>query len=63
LGETGNKTSLRYAVQLLTPSQIVAQTKGKTEITKEDVEEVAALFYDAKASARILQENAKGYIS
>ena len=50
-------------MQLLTPSQIVAQTKGKTEITKEDVEEVAALFYDAKASARILQENAKGYIS
>jgi DNA helicase TIP49 (TBP-interacting protein) len=41
----------------------MAQTKGNTYITKEDVEEVVALFYDAKASAKILQENANGYIS
>lgn len=42
-------------MQLLTPSQILAQTKGKTEITQEEVEEVAALFFDAKTSAKILQ--------
>ena len=34
LGEIGSKTSLRYTVQLLTPCQILAQTKGKSEISK-----------------------------
>jgi RuvB-like protein 1 (pontin 52) len=35
LGEIGNNTSLRYCVQLLTPAYVVANTKGRTEITKE----------------------------
>jgi RuvB-like protein 1 (pontin 52) len=63
LGEVGSNTSLRYCVQLLTPSWVVANTKGKTEISKEEIEDVAGLFYDAKRSARHLQENAHGYIS
>jgi RuvB-like protein 1 (pontin 52) len=32
IGDIGSHTSLRFAVQLLTPSQILAQTKGKTDI-------------------------------
>lgn len=32
LGGIGTKTSLRYAVQLLSPSSIFAKTQGKTEI-------------------------------
>lgn len=35
LGEVGDKTSLRYSVQLLTPCWVLANTKGKPEITKE----------------------------
>jgi RuvB-like protein 1 len=34
LGEIGSSTSLRYCVQLLTPSSVLALTKGKNEITK-----------------------------
>ncbi len=30
LAEVGDKTSLRYSVQLLTPSWVLANTKGKT---------------------------------
>ena len=30
LGEIGDKTSLRYAVQLLAPSAVLANTKGKS---------------------------------
>lgn len=61
LGEVGSRTSLRYAVQLLTPSRILSETQGKTTIHKDDVEEIDQLFFDAKASARSLAE-AEGYL-
>jgi RuvB-like protein 1 (pontin 52) len=62
LGEVGAKTSLRYAVQMLTPSRIIAQTGGRELITAADVEEVDELFYDAKASAKLLAKS-EGYLS
>ena len=37
LGEIGSNTSLRYIVQLVTPSWVMAGTKGKTEITREEI--------------------------
>lgn len=40
LGEIGANTSLRYCVQLLTPSSVLAGTKGKNEITREEIEDV-----------------------
>eukprot|EP01017_Pseudomicrothorax_dubius_P045581 TRINITY_DN7898_c0_g2_i2.p1 TRINITY_DN7898_c0_g2~~TRINITY_DN7898_c0_g2_i2.p1 ORF type:complete len:163 (-),score=46.28 TRINITY_DN7898_c0_g2_i2:96-584(-) len=63
LASTGVKTSLRYVVQLLTPANIMAQTQGRKEITKDDIEEISRLFYDAKTSAKILQEQSDKYIS
>lgn len=62
LGQIGSKTSLRYCVQLITPAWILSNTKGKSEITKEEVEDVNELFYDVKKSAKHLQENADGFI-
>ena len=61
LGEIGAKTSLRYAVQLLTPARIVAQTSGRETITAADAEEIDELFYDAKASAKLLAKS-DGYL-
>lgn len=55
LGEIGANTSLRYCVQLLTPSSVLAGTKGKNEITRDEIEDVHQLFYDAKRSAKLLQ--------
>jgi RuvB-like protein 1 (pontin 52) len=62
MGEIGARTSLRYAVQLLTPARIIAQTSGREEITSVDVEEIDELFYDAKASAKLLAKS-EGYLS
>jgi RuvB-like protein 1 (pontin 52) len=63
LGEIGANTSLRYVVQLLTPSSILASTNGRDTITREDIEEIDSLFYDAKSSAKLLAEQADKYIS
>jgi RuvB-like protein 1 (pontin 52) len=67
LSEIGQATSMRYALQLLTPAGIVARVRGATagaggvEIKKTDLEEVKALFFDAKASAKLLAENNAKY--
>ncbi|PVD25245.1 hypothetical protein C0Q70_15743 [Pomacea canaliculata] len=62
LGEIGVKTTLRYAVQLLTPSSILARINGKDAVSKEEVEEIDKLFFDAKASAKILHAQEDKYM-
>ena len=62
LGEIGSRTTLRYAVQMLTPAKILAATQGRDVIEADDVEEVDELFFDAKASAKILAAGADGYL-
>lgn len=61
LGEIGARTSLRYAVQMLTPARIIAETSGRDSIVVSDVEEVDELFYDAKSSAKVLAAS-EGYL-
>ncbi|GMI34307.1 hypothetical protein TeGR_g7485, partial [Tetraparma gracilis] len=39
LGEIGARTSLRYGVQMLTPSSIIAKTVGRGTVTSADVQE------------------------
>jgi RuvB-like protein 1 (pontin 52) len=63
LGKVGARTSLRYVVQLLTPSKILADSQGRTKVNKSDVTEINGIFYDAKSSAKLLQEQAAKYIS
>jgi len=63
LGEIGVRSTLRYAVQLLTPAKVLVKTNGRDMITKEDIEEIDSLFYDAKASAKLLIEQQAGYLS
>lgn len=63
LGEIGERTSLRHAVQLLTPAAVLAGTNGRDAISQGDLEEVDGLFHDAKRSARLLAEQADKYIT
>ena len=63
LGSIGTRTSLRYAVQLLNPGYILSATQGRKEISKDDLEEINSLFYDAKASSKVLQENRDKFIN
>lgn len=51
----GVKVSLRYALQLLTPSSILAKVNGRHIIEPADVEECEDLFIDAKRSAQIVE--------
>lgn len=63
LGEIGEETSLRHAVQLMTPAAVLARTNGREAVSRGDVEEVHTLFRDAKYSARLLMEQADKYIT
>jgi len=62
LSDVGARTSLRYAVQMLTPARIVAETLGRTAIGEEDVKDVDKLFLDGKASGQMLAKS-EGYMS
>lgn len=62
LGEIGVRSTLRYAIQLLTPAKVLVNTSGRESIGKEDIEEIDGLFYDAKASAKLLLEQQAGYL-
>lgn len=62
LAQIGSTSSLRYAVQLLTPSHILAKTRGKEAISKLDLEEIGKLFFDSKNSAKILKEQSSKYL-
>ncbi|GMT02815.1 hypothetical protein PENTCL1PPCAC_24989, partial [Pristionchus entomophagus] len=56
LADLGRDSSLRYVVQLLTPSKLLAQMCGRDMVTKQDVEEASVLFIDAKRSSRVSAE-------
>jgi RuvB-like protein 1 (pontin 52) len=56
LADEGEKSSLRYALQLLTPASILAKTMGRNEVGVEDVGELGELFLDAKRSTGVLRE-------
>ncbi|KAG7337960.1 TATA binding TBP-interacting protein [Nitzschia inconspicua] len=54
LGAIGQQTSLRYAIQLMTPAKLIAETQGRSQILPEDIAQVDDLFLDGKASAQLL---------
>ena len=63
VAEHGVKVSLRYALQLLTPANILARTAGRKEIEERDVAECEELFIDARRSAGIVTRSAESFIS
>jgi RuvB-like protein 1 (pontin 52) len=62
LSEVGVKSSLRYALQLLSPASILARINAHEKLSREDIEEVDGLFFDGKSSAKYLLENSTQYI-
>lgn len=61
LAAVGQRTSLRYAAQLLTPASLLAETLGRTQTEPDDVQMADGLFLDGKASAQRLL-NADGFL-
>lgn len=62
LSEIGNSTTLRYAVQLLTPAFQMCKVNGRSQIIKEDISDINGLFLDAKRSAKFLSEKNNKYM-
>ncbi|XP_055301090.1 ruvB-like helicase 1 [Sitodiplosis mosellana] len=62
LSEIGHTTTLRYAVQLLTPAAQSAKVNGRTSIAKEDIGEINNLFLDVKRSAKFLSVKDNKYM-
>jgi len=62
LGQLGEQTSLRHAVQLLTPASVISRTNGHDAISKSHLEEAADLFLHAKHSAKMLHEQASQFL-
>ncbi|KAE8444434.1 E3 ubiquitin-protein ligase hel1 [Mollisiaceae sp. DMI_Dod_QoI] len=64
IAEHGSRISLRYALQLLMPSSILARVSGRNQIDVMDVGECEDLFIDARRSAAIVNsETGNGFIS
>ena len=65
ISDHGSRISLRYALQLLTPSSILARVSGRSQIDVADVEECEDLFIDAQRSATIFNadHSDNGFIS
>ncbi len=63
VAQHGVKVSLRYALQLLTPSSILAKVNGRQSIEPADVEECEELFIDAKRSAQIVESADGAFIA
>lgn len=61
LAQRGSETSLRYALQLLAPSGVLAATGGRTEVSAADIEESETLFFDSKKLLSVL-EATSGYL-
>lgn len=61
----GERVSLRYALQLLSPAAILARARGSEGgvIAGADVAEAVALFMDAGRSASLIRERAGEFIS
>jgi RuvB-like protein 1 (pontin 52) len=65
IADDGSRISLRYALQLLTPSSILARVSGRNQIDIQDVGECEDLFIDARRSAAIVNDaqTQNGFIS
>lgn len=62
LAEIGVNTTLRYAVQIMTPASLLSKVSGKDLVGKDEINEISELFYDAKSSAKILAEKEDKYM-
>jgi len=59
LTKIGSETSLRYAIQLITASNLVARRRKSTKVEIPDVRKVYSLFLDERRSVQYLKESAE----
>lgn len=62
LTKIGVETTLRYAIQLITTSALVAAKRKSQEVDVVDVRRVYSMFMDLKRSAQCLMDHQKDYL-
>jgi TBP-interacting protein len=62
LTRLGVERGLRYAIQLLVPSWILAQRRGSTKVEEEDVVRAAELFVDLKRSVEYVSAHSSEFL-
>jgi len=62
LTKIGMQTSLRYVIQLITASNLVARKRKATEVSVEDIRKVYSLFLDERRSTAYLKEYQEKYL-
>ena len=62
LVQIAEDTSLRYAIQLITTSNIVAIKRKSNQVDVEDIRRVYSLFADVKRSIEYLNEQQQLYL-
>lgn len=63
LAKIGIETSLRYAMQLLITSHLIAVKRKSSTVELPDLERAYKLFLDQKRSVQFLQDNEHEFIS
>lgn len=63
LGEIGVNTSLRYCIQLLSPSNVLRNIEQKATVEASHIDEADSLFMDSKTSAQRIVQHADLFIS
>jgi RuvB-like protein 2 len=62
LTRIATETSLRYAIQLISTSNLISRRRKSPEITKEDVKKVYSLFLDEARSSRMMKDYQDEYM-
>jgi len=62
LTKIANDSSLRYAIQLITPAALHAKRRSNKEVTTEDIRKCYTLFLDEKRSTDYLKEYEKHFL-
>ena len=62
LTKIGSETSLRYAIQLISASALVANKRKSTKVETDDVSKSYNLFIDVKRSTKFMMEYSSQYV-
>ena len=62
LTKIGSETSLRYAIQLISASSLVANKRKSVKVETDDVSKAYNLFIDVKRSSKFMMEYSSQYV-
>lgn len=62
LTQIGQQTTLRYSIQLITTSSLLAAKRKASEVDMPDIRRAYSMFLDVKRSSEYLKEHQSQYL-